>query len=190
MVRLTEHESLSRETVRRRLTENALKPWREKIALKPWREKMWCVPKIDGGYVARMEDVPDLYAEPPDPARPVVCLDERPVQLLAEARPPLPPRPGQPARRDAEYVRAGTACLAVAFAPHPGWRHVIAGERRTKRDFAGWLKELIDVHVPDAERIRLVVDNLNTHTPAALYDAFPPAEAHRLARKLEFLYTP
>jgi hypothetical protein len=137
-----------------------------------------------------MEDVLDLYAEPADPARPVVCLDERPVQLRADARPALPPRPGQPARRDAEYVRCGTACLAVAFAPHEGWRHVFAGERRTKVDFAGWLKDLVDVHFPTAAAIRLVVDNLNTHTPAVLYEAFPPAEAHRLARKLEFHYTP
>ena len=137
-----------------------------------------------------MEDVLDLYAEPPDPARPVVCLDERPVQLLADARPPLPPRPGQPARRDAEYVRGGTACLAVAFAPHAGWRRVIASERRTKVDFAGWLKELVDVHFPTVDVIRLVVDNLNTHTPAASYEAFPPAEAQRLARKLEVHYTP
>jgi hypothetical protein len=145
---------------------------------------------LSAEFVWRREDVLDLYAEPPDPARPVVCLDERPVQLLADARPSLPPRPGQPARRDAEYARRGTACLAVAFAPHEGWRHVIASERRTKRDFASWLKELVDVHFPTAEAIRLVVDNLNTHTPAVLSDAFSPADAHRLARKLEFHDTP
>jgi hypothetical protein len=137
-----------------------------------------------------MEDVLDLYAEPADPARPVVCLDECPVQLLDDVRPPLPPAPGRPRRRDYEYRRCGTACLAVAFDPHRRWRHVIASERRTKADFAGWLKELVDVHYPAAETIRLVVDNLNTHTPAALYEAFVPAQAHRIARKLEWHYTP
>ena len=138
----------------------------------------------------RMEDVLDLYAEPYDPARPVVCLDECPVQLLDEVRPPQPPAPGRPARRDSEYRRCGTACLAVAFDAGRGWRHVWAGERRTKLDFAGWLKDLVDVHYPAAEAVRLVVDNLNTHSPAALYAAFPPAEAHRIARRLEFHYTP
>jgi hypothetical protein len=137
-----------------------------------------------------MEDVLDLYAEPADPARPVVCLDECPVQLLDDVRVPLPPAPKRPRRRDYEYRRCGTACLAVAFDPHRGWRHVIASERRTKIDFAGWLKELVDVHYPAAAVIRLVVDNLNTHTPAALYEAFAPEEAHRIARKLEWHYTP
>lgn len=137
-----------------------------------------------------MEDVLDLYAVAYDPARPVVCLDERPVPLHADVRPPLPPAPGRPRRRDSEYARCGTACLAVAFEAQRGWRLIIPSARRTKRDFAGWLKELVDVHYPQAETIRLVVDNLNTHTPAALYETFPPAEAHRLARKLEFHYTP
>jgi len=137
-----------------------------------------------------MEDLLDLYAAPYDPARPVICLDERPVVLRADVRPALPAAPGRPRRRDSEYARAGTACLAVAFAPQRGWRHVIPSQRRTKRDFAGWLKELVDVHYPQAETIRLVVDNLNTHTPAALYETFAPAEAHRLAGKLEWHYTP
>lgn len=145
---------------------------------------------MSGEYVWRMEDVLDLYAAPADPARPVVCLDECPVQLLDEVREPLPAAPGRPRRRDYEYRRCGTACLAVAFDPHRGWRHVWAGARRTKIDFAGWLKDLVDVHYPAAETIRLVVDNLNTHTPAALYEAFTPAEAHRIARKLEWHYTP
>jgi len=137
-----------------------------------------------------MEDVLDLYAAPYDPAHPVVCLDECPVQLLAEVRPPQPPAPGRSARRDSEYERRGTACLAVALDPGCGWRHVWAGERRTKRDLAGWLQELVDVHYPRAATIRLVVDNLNTHSPIALYESFPPAEAHRIARKLEWHYTP
>jgi transposase len=137
-----------------------------------------------------MEDVLDLYAAPHDPARPVVCLDECPVQLRDDVRPPLPAAPKRPRRRDYEYRRCGTACLAVAFDPHRGWRHVTASERRTKIDFAGWLEELVDRHYPTAEVIRLVVDNLNTHTPAALYEAFAPAEAQRIARKLEWHYTP
>jgi hypothetical protein len=137
-----------------------------------------------------MEDVLDLYAEPHDPAHPVVCLDECPVQLLDDVQPPLPAAPKRPRRRDYEYRRCGTACLAVAFDPHRGWRHVAVSERRTKVDFAGWLKDLVDVHYPAAEVIRLVVDNLNTHSPAALYEAFVPAEAHRIARKLEWPYTP
>jgi hypothetical protein len=137
-----------------------------------------------------MEEVLDLYAEPYDPARPVVCLDERPVVLRDDVRPPLPPAPGRPRRRDSEYARCGTACLAVLFEPQRGWRHIIPSLRRTKRDFAAWLQEVVDVHYPQAETIRLVIDNLNTHTPAVLYEVFPPAEAHRLARKLEFHYTP
>lgn len=137
-----------------------------------------------------MEDVLDLYAEPADPTRPVVCLDECPVQLLDDVRVPLPPAPKRPRRRDYEYRRCGTACLAVAFDPHRGWRHVTVSERRTKVDFAGWLKELVDTYYPAVETIRLVVDNLNTHTPAALYEAFAPDEAHRIARKLEWPYTP
>ena len=140
--------------------------------------------------MARMEDVLDLYAAAPDPRRPVVCLDERPLVLHAHARPPLPPRPGAPAREDDEYVRRGTGCLALAFDPHRAWRHAWVGARRTAVDFAGWLKDLSDEHYPAAEVVRLVVDNLNTHGPGALYEAFPPAEAHRLAQRFEWHYTP
>ena len=140
--------------------------------------------------MARMEDVLDLYAAAPDPRRPVVCLDERPLVLHAHARPPLPPRPGAPAREDYEYVRRGTGCLALAFDPHRAWRHAWVGARRTAVDFAGWLKDLSDEHYPAAEVVRLVVDNLNTHGPGALYEAFPPAEAHRLAQRFEWHYTP
>jgi hypothetical protein len=137
-----------------------------------------------------MEDVLDLYAAPPDPARPVVCLDERPVARRDHARPPLPPAPGRAAREDHEYRRTGAACLAVAFDPHRGWRRAWAGARRTKVDFAGWRKELADVHHPEADLIRLVVDNLNTHSPASLYAAYPAEEARRLARRFEFRHTP
>src|SRR5918993_2697067 len=181
MVRLTAHESISRETVRRRLAENELKPW---------REKMWCVPKIDGEYVARMEDVLDLYAEPPDPARPVVCLDESPLQLIGQVREPIPAAPGQVARVDYEYRRNGTVNLFVVTDVHRPWRKVTVTERRTAQDYAERLRELVDVDYPDAACIRVVQDNLSTHTPGSLYETFPAPEAHRIRERLEFHYTP
>jgi hypothetical protein len=132
----------------------------------------------------------DLYQEPPDPQRPTVCFDELPYQIVAETRQPLPARPGRPARVDYEYRRNGTANLFMHFDPNRGWRHVSVTDRRTKRDFAHEMRRLVDEDYPDAEVIRLVTDNLNTHTTAALYETFPPAEARRIARKLEFHYTP
>jgi hypothetical protein len=137
-----------------------------------------------------MEDVLDLYAEPHDPARPVVCFDELSKQLVAEARAPLPAEPGRPERFDYEYERRGTANLFLSCQPLAGWRHVAVTDRRTKHDFAEQMRELVDVHFPDADKIRVVLDNLNTHTPAALYEAFPAAEARRIARKLDFRHTP
>jgi len=137
-----------------------------------------------------MEDLLDLYALPFDPKRPVVCADERPYQLLADVLPPLPPEPDQPRRIDHEYERRGTCNLFAFFQPLAAWRHFVVTERRTAVDFARQMKDLVDEHFPDAEVIRVVVDNLNTHTPAALYAAFPPAEARRLTQKLEFHYTP
>lgn len=137
-----------------------------------------------------MEDVLDLYAEPPDPRRPLVCFDERPYQLLSEVRPPEPCAPGRPARQDAEYVREGTCNLFLWLAPHVGWRHGDVTERRTGLDVAHQFKALVDVHFPEADVIRVVLDNLNVHTLAVLYQAFPPEEARRLARKLELQYTP
>ncbi len=137
-----------------------------------------------------MEDVLDVYTRPHDPARPVVCLDETSRQVLAEVRPPLPAAPGQPRREDPEYVREGVCNLFLVCEPLRGWRHVVVSDRRTRLDFAHVIKELVDVHYPAAEVIVLVLDNLNTHTPAALYEAFPPAEAKRLADKLEIHYTP
>jgi hypothetical protein len=136
-----------------------------------------------------MEDVLDLYAEPYDPRRPVVCFDEKPLQLLEETRQPRPVAPGQPAQVDYEYRRKGTANLFLAVEPLAGWRKVTATERRTKLDFAEQLKALSE-HYADAERIRIVLDNLSTHGPACLYEAFPPEEARRLVRRLEFHYTP
>jgi DDE superfamily endonuclease len=137
-----------------------------------------------------MEDVLDLYAEPHDPARPVVCFDELSKQLVAETRAPLPAEPGRPERFDYEYERRGTANLFLACQPLAGWRHVAVTDRRTKHDFAQQMRDLVDRHFPDATTIRVVLDNLNTHTPAALYEAFPPAEARRILRKLDFHYTP
>ena len=137
-----------------------------------------------------MEDVLDLYAEPHDPARPVVCFDELSKQLVAETRAPLPAEPGRPERFDYEYERRGTANLFLACQTLAGWRHVAVTDRRTKHDFAEQMRELVDVHFPDADKIRVVLDNLNTHTPAALYEAFPAAEARRIARKLDFRHTP
>ena len=137
-----------------------------------------------------MEDILDLYAEPDDPRWPQVCFDESPVQLTSETRHPLPARPGQPARCDSEYKREGTANLFLFVQPLRGWRQVNVTSQRTKQDFAQQMRLLVDRYFPTAERIRLVVDNLNTHTPAALYGVFAPAEARRITRKLEFHYTP
>ena len=137
-----------------------------------------------------MEDVLDLYAEAPDPQRPRVCFDEVPYQLVGEQRAPLPTAPGQPARYDYEYQRNGTANLFMAVQPEAGWRHVAVTDSRTKQDFAHQMRALVDEHFPEADVVRVVLDNLNTHTPAALYETFSPAEARRLTSKLEFHYTP
>lgn len=137
-----------------------------------------------------MEDVLDLYAEPFDPQRPVVNLDERPCQLVADVVPPLPVQPGHPQRYDFQYERHGSCNLFMLCQPLAGWRHVEVTAQRKTEDFADCMRQLVDVHFPDAAVIRVVCDNLNTHTPAALYQAFPPDEARRLLRKLEFHYTP
>ncbi len=181
LVRLTQHDSLSRETVRRRLAENDLKPW---------RKDMWCIPKVDGEYVARMEDVLDLYAEAPDQKRPVVCFDESPTQLIGEVRQPIPAAPGQLERTDFEYRRNGMVNLFIFLDAHRPWRRVKVTDRRTAVDFALCMRELADVHFPEAERIRIVLDNLSTHSPGALYATLPPQEARRVLRRLEFHYTP
>jgi hypothetical protein len=137
-----------------------------------------------------MEEVLDLYAEPEDPRYPQVCFDESPVQLTSETRHPLPARPGHPACYDSEYKREGTANLFLFVQPLRGWRHVNVTHQRTKQDFAQQMRLPVDDYFPTAERIRLVLDNLNTHTPAALYGVLPPREARRITRKLELHYTP
>jgi hypothetical protein len=137
-----------------------------------------------------MEDVLEVYTRPHQKGRPLVCLDETSKQLVAETRTPLPMQPGQPARYDYEYQRNGTANLFMLFAPLEGWRHVKVTDRRTAIDFAHVLKDLSDIHFAEAEKIVLVQDNLNTHAPASLYEAFPPEEARRLVERFEWHYTP
>jgi DDE superfamily endonuclease len=137
-----------------------------------------------------MEDVLDVYQRPYDPKRPQLCLDEASKQLLGEVREPLPLQPGQPAREDYEYERHGTANLFMVAEPLQGKRHVKVTDQRTRIDFAHVIKEVVDIHYPEAEIVVLVMDNLNTHGPASLYEAFEPAEAKRLADKLEIHYTP
>jgi hypothetical protein len=147
-------------------------------------------PKANAAFVAAMEDVLEVYTRPYNPARPLVCLDETSKQLVAETRPAQPMQPGQPARRDYEYRRNGTANMFMVFAPLEGWRHVAVSDRRTALDYAGVLCDIADNHFPDAEKIVLVQDNLNTHTPASLYEAFAPADARRIAERFEWHYTP
>ena len=181
MVELTEHRMLSRETIRRRLHENKLKPW---------QRKMWCIAKVDGEYVARMEDVLDLYAENPTARHPVVSFDESPTQLIGEVREPVAASPGQAQRYDSEYKRNGTANLFVMLDVHRPWRHVKVTDHRTGEDFAECLRDLVDRHYPRAEKIRVVLDNLSTHSGASLYNSFAPQEARRVLRKIEFHYVP
>lgn len=137
-----------------------------------------------------MEDILDVYTRPYDPAQPVVNMDETSKQLVAETRPPLPTQPGQPERIDYEYRRNGVCDLFLFCEPLRGWRNITVTDRRTKADWAQCIKELVDIHYPMAEKITLVMDNLNTHTPAALYEVFPPAEAKRVLDRLEIHYTP
>src|ERR1700720_814718 len=159
LVRLTEHDSISRETVRRRLAENDLKPWRKDI---------WCIPHIDGEYVARMEDVRDLYAQAPDPKCPVVCFDESPTQLIGEVRQPIQAVPGQHERYDCEYRRNGTVNLFIFLDAHRPWRKVKVTDRRTAEDFAICMRELSDVHFPEADRIRVVFRPARCTKPSRL----------------------
>lgn len=181
LVELTPHESISRETVRRRLAENKLKPW---------QRKMWCIPAVDAEFVERMEDVLELYAEQPDASRPVVSFDEKPYQLLGETRIPVRAKRGQVARIDYEYRRNGTINIFAFVDAHRPWRHVKVTAQRTNHDFAECMRDLVDIHYPHAERIRVVLDNLSTHRAKNLYDAFPATEARRILRRLEFHHTP
>jgi hypothetical protein len=159
--------------------------------LKPWLREQWCLaPTADPAFVWRMEDVLSVYERPYDATRPVICLDETSRQLLADSRPPLPPAPGRPARRDPEYVRGGVANIFLATEPLRGWREVAVSDQRAREDFARFVEHLAETRYPDAAGIVLVLDQLNTHSPASLYAAFPAAKAKRLADRLEIHHTP
>jgi DDE superfamily endonuclease len=147
-------------------------------------------PDASAGFVANMEDVLETYQRPRDPLRPLVCLDETSKQMIIETRAPIEAKPGQPARHDYEYQRNGVANLFMLFAPLEGWRHVEVTDHHTAVDYAHILKDLSDARFPGAEKIVLVQDNLNTHKPASLYEAFPAAEARRLVERFEWHYTP
>ena len=154
-------------------------------------KEQWCIPpEADAEFVCAMEDVLEVYHQPYDEKRPLVCLDEASKQLIGETVQPLPAEPGQPERFDYEYVRNGTANLFMISEPLLGWRAVQVTERRTAKDFAEVLRWLVEDLHPEAERIVLVVDNLNTHKLASLYEAFPPEQARRIGEKLEIHHTP
>lgn len=147
-------------------------------------------PTSSAEFVAAMEDVLEVYERPPHASRPLVCLDECTKQLTREVRTPLGAKPGEPAREDYEYERNGVAAIFCAVAPHLGWRHLQERERKTRSDYAHFLRALADEHFADAEKIVLVQDNLNTHSPASLYEAFTPQEAARIKSRFEFHFTP
>ena len=147
-------------------------------------------PEADAEFAAGMEDILELLAEPHDPRRPKVSMDEQPVQLLKETRTPIPATKDHPRRVDYEYERAGTASIFMFFEPHVGWRRATARPRRTKADWALEVAALLDGRYAEAERITLICDNLNTHTPGAFYEAFPPERARALLKRLEFRHTP
>jgi len=157
----------------------------------PWQEKSWCIPpEADAEFVARMEDLLELYQLPYDPRFPVVGMDEMPKQLIAETRIPLPADEGHPVLYDYEYERKGVCNLFLFVEPLRGWRKVFVRDRRTRVDWAECVREVLDQIYPEAIRVRLVQDNLNTHTIGSLYEAFAPEEARRLARRLEIHPTP
>jgi hypothetical protein len=165
-------------------------PGAEKNTLKPWQKRQWCIPEVSAAFVAAMEDVLDLYEEPYDPRRPTVNFDETSTQLIAEIRHPLPAAPGQVERFDDAYKRQGTRHLFMLCEPPAGWRHIAVTAHRTMQDFAQQMQWLVDERYPDADVVRVVMDNLNTHKAASLYETFAPAEARRVLKKLAFHYTP
>jgi len=181
IVQLKIIDSISHEAVRQVLEDNALKPW---------RRQEWCIPAANAEFVYHMEDVLDVYKRHADPKRPLVCFDESPEQLVSETRQPLPMRPGQSQKYDYEYRREGVANLFMFFAPLQNWRAVKVTPRRTKVDWAYCMCDLVDVHFPQAEKIVIVQDQLNTHSPACLYEVFEPEEAKRILDRLEFHSTP
>ncbi|HWN40762.1 MAG TPA: IS630 family transposase, partial [Thermoanaerobaculia bacterium] len=163
----------------------------EKNEIKPHLKKCWCIPpEHSAEFVCCMEDVLEVYRRPYDPLRPVVCMDESTKQLLAEVRAPRPAQAGAVERYDYEYRRNGVATLFLAFEPLAGWRQVRVTKTRTRKDWAWFIKNLLDERYAQAERVVLVMDNLNTHSGASLYETFAPEEALRLLRRLEIHYTP
>lgn len=175
-------DSLSRATVGRVMKRNVIRPH---------LNSYWCIPpKEDADFVANMEDILDVYQLPHDPQRPVWCMDEKPYQILGDSREPLPMRPGDTAKTDSEYVRNGTVSVFCFIQPHTGRIEHFVEETRTAVDWAEKVRYLVDRIEPDAEKIILVMDNLNTHSVSSLYKAFPPEEARRIARKIEVHYTP
>ncbi len=174
--------SVSHETVRQTLRTNKLKPW---------QQEEWCIPPNKSGeFVSRMEDILDIYTRPDDPLHPTVCIDELSKQLISETRLPLPFAPDRPGRYDYEYERKGTCNIYLIFAPFRGRRWIKVTEHRGYHDWAHLMRDLVDVHFPEAESTTLVVDNLNVHVAAALYETFEPAEAKRILAKLDIHYTP
>jgi hypothetical protein len=164
---------------------------REKNDIQPWIVESWCVPpKANAEFVWRMEDVIQTYLLPYDPKYPVICFDEASKQFFGEVRPPQRARPGAPAPVDYEYERKGVCCQLLMCEPLRGWRHVTVTERRSRRDYAHGIRDLVDRHYPRATKIRWVQDNLNTHDGASLYEAFRPEEARRILDQIEFHYTP
>jgi len=151
---------------------------------------MWCIGKVDSQFVATMEDVLEQYEQAYNPKEPRVCFDETSKQLIAQTRNPLPMECQQPIRYDYEYERHGTRNLFMFFEPLANWRHVAVTQQRTKNDFARQMKWLVDVAYPDAQCIHLILDNLNTHTPSALYETFAPDQARRILRRIRFHFTP
>jgi hypothetical protein len=158
--------------------------------VKPWQRKQWNIPWVGAEFVWRMEDVLDVYEQPYDPLYPILCFDETPYQLIGEKLVPITMTPGQPQRYDSEYIRNGVVNLFMVFQPALGWRHIYIRPQRTKEDFAQVIQDVIDRQFPEAKGLKVVMDNLNTHTPASLYEVFPPEEARRLASQLEIHYTP
>ncbi len=182
LVELGHVEAISHETVRQVLLANELKPW---------IKKQWCIPtQADAEFVYHMEDVLSVYTRPYDRARPQVCMDEINTQLLSDTRDPLPMEPGHPKREDYEYERAGICNIFLACEPLTGLRYTMVAAQRTNHDWSQFIRQLADAHYPTAEKIVLVMDNLNTHTLAALYEVFPVAEARRLCQRFEVHYTP
>jgi DDE superfamily endonuclease len=162
----------------------------KKNELKPWLVQRWCIGNITGDYIWHMEDILSLYEEPYDRLWPVICFDERPCQLIGDVLAPMPMQPRRSKRQDYEYERHGTCCVLLAVEPLQGWRYIQVRERRTAIDYASFMKELVETYYPSVEVIRLVQDNLNTHTPGSFYYAFTPSEGFALAQKFEWHYTP